>query len=175
MSGSIRCEKFLKGLGVGYDWFVFGRGRSKYRRVFRSGCRGVWDDFDIRGHVVFCDFNGVFAVHARVDGVGEINGLGLKGQMGKSDRVKGTRSWSCLGGVKIMKKFLLGVLAATASVLGIQSAQAAVPAGLETVFTTAATDFGTITGYGWTLFLAIVGGLILFGLARKVLRRSAGS
>lgn len=51
-------------------------------------------------------------------------------------------------------------------------ALAAVPAGVETVFTTTATDFGTIVGYGWTLFLTIVGGLILFKVAKKVFGRS---
>lgn len=70
---------------------------------------------------------------------------------------------------------LLGValLASMLSVLAIP-AKAAVPAGVETVFTTAATDFGTVVGYGWTLFLVIVGGLMLFGLVRKVVSRSAG-
>jgi len=53
-------------------------------------------------------------------------------------------------------------------------ASATVPAGVETVFTAAATDFGTIVGYGWTLFLVIVGGLILFGIVKKVIARSAG-
>jgi len=53
-------------------------------------------------------------------------------------------------------------------------AHATVPTGVETVFTSAATDFGTIVGYGWTLFLVIVGGLILFGIVKKVISRSAG-
>lgn len=71
----------------------------------------------------------------------------------------------------ILKKFVAGA----ASLLGISTAaQAAVPLGVETVFTTAATDFGTIVGYGWTLFLVIVGGLILFGIVKKVISRSAG-
>lgn len=65
--------------------------------------------------------------------------------------------------------------AALASILMLPVlAQAAVPAGVEVVFTTAATDFGTIVGYGWTLFLVIVGGLILFGIVKKVVSRAAG-
>ncbi len=66
----------------------------------------------------------------------------------------------------------MGVAVALSVVAG--PAQATVPAGVETVFTTAATDFGTIVGYGWTLFLVIVGGLILFGIVKKVISRSAG-
>jgi hypothetical protein len=68
---------------------------------------------------------------------------------------------------------LKAVLVAIFAALGLAAmpASAAVPAGVETVFTTAATDFGTIVGYGWVLFLAIVGGLILFGIVKKVLSR----
>lgn len=51
-------------------------------------------------------------------------------------------------------------------------AHADVPTGVETVFTTAATDFGTIVGYGWTLFLTIAGGMILFGIVRRVFHKS---
>lgn len=67
-----------------------------------------------------------------------------------------------------MRKLLLGLVAAVVAV----PAMAAVPAGVETVFTTTATDFGTIVGYGWTLFLTIIGGLILFKVAKKVFGRS---
>ena len=73
-----------------------------------------------------------------------------------------------------MQKFY-ALMAVLAALLGFGSAaNAAVPAGVETVFTSAATDFGTIVGYGWTLFLVIVGGLILFGIVRKVISRAAG-
>lgn len=73
-------------------------------------------------------------------------------------------------------KFLRALCLSVGGMLGlaVAPAQAAVPAGVETVFATAATDFGTILGYGWTLFLVIVGGLILFGLVRKVVSRAAG-
>ena len=73
-------------------------------------------------------------------------------------------------------KFLRALCLSVVAMLGlvVAPAQAAVPAGVETVFTTAATDFGTIVGYGWTLFLVIVGGLILFGLVRKVVSKAAG-
>lgn len=52
--------------------------------------------------------------------------------------------------------------------------RATVPAGVETMFTDTATDFGTVVGYGWTLFLIIVGGLLLFGIVRRVLTRTVG-
>jgi len=52
------------------------------------------------------------------------------------------------------------------------NANAAVPTGVEAIFTTLATDFGTIVGYGWTLFLVIVGGLALFGIVKKVFNKA---
>jgi hypothetical protein len=70
-----------------------------------------------------------------------------------------------------MKKLYALLVAALMFV--VPFAQAAVPAGVETVFTSTATDFGTIVGYGWTLFLVIVGGLILFGIVRKVISKVA--
>lgn len=75
----------------------------------------------------------------------------------------------------MLRNILMKSVAFIASLLGISTAaQAAVPTGVETVFTTAATDFGTIVGYGWTLFLVIVGGLVLFGIVKKVISRAAG-
>lgn len=71
-------------------------------------------------------------------------------------------------------KTKVAALLASVSALFAAPAMAAVPAGVETVFTTAATDFGTVVGYGWVLFLVIVGGLMLFGIVRKVISRSAG-
>jgi hypothetical protein len=64
------------------------------------------------------------------------------------------------------------LLAVVALSLVSFGASATVPAGVETVFTTTATDFGTIVGYGWTLFLTIIGGLILFKVAKKVFGKS---
>lgn len=75
--------------------------------------------------------------------------------------------------LKNLKAKALGLLSAVGVSLGIVApAQAAVPTGVETVFTTAATDFGTVVGYGWTLFLTIIGGLILFKLVKKVFFKS---
>lgn len=75
----------------------------------------------------------------------------------------------------MLRNILMKSVTFIASLLGISTAaQAAVPTGVEAVFTTAATDFGTIVGYGWTLFLVIVGGLILFGIVKKVISRAAG-
>lgn len=67
----------------------------------------------------------------------------------------------------------VGALVLAALSLFGSAAHAAVPAGVETVFTSTATDFGTIVGYGWTLFLVIVGGLILFGIVRRVISKVA--
>lgn len=65
------------------------------------------------------------------------------------------------------------VIAASALALAAAvPAHAAVPTGVEAVFTTTATDFGTIVGYGWVLFLTIMGGMILFKIVKKVLFRS---
>jgi len=71
----------------------------------------------------------------------------------------------------LMKAVAVLVLAVSALLAPV--AYAAVPVGVETVFTSTATDFGTIVGYGWTLFLVIVGGLILFGIVRRVISKVA--
>jgi hypothetical protein len=49
---------------------------------------------------------------------------------------------------------------------------AAVPLGAEDIFTDAATDFATIIGYGFTAMAAIVGGMIVFNLVKKVAKKS---
>lgn len=76
----------------------------------------------------------------------------------------------------MMKKlyaWALSVCIGVASAVGIVTpVQAAVPTGVETVFTTAATDFSTIVGYGWTLFLVIIGGMVLFKIVKKVFFKS---
>lgn len=72
------------------------------------------------------------------------------------------------------KNYVVGLASSLGVALGFKApeAAAAVPLGVETVFTTAATDFGTVVGYGWTLFLTIIGGLILFKLVKKVFFKS---
>lgn len=52
------------------------------------------------------------------------------------------------------------------------AAHAAVPAGAEAVFTTMATDFGTIAGYGFTLMAVVVGGLVIFKIVKKVFSKA---
>jgi hypothetical protein len=52
---------------------------------------------------------------------------------------------------------------------------AAVPAGAEAIFTTVATDFATLLGYGFTAMAAIVGGMIVFGLVKKVAKKSTSA
>lgn len=69
-------------------------------------------------------------------------------------------------------KAILIMLAVLASLFGA-SAYAAVPTGVETVFTTLATDFGTVVGYGWVAFLVVIGGLALFGIVRRVIGKVA--
>lgn len=72
-----------------------------------------------------------------------------------------------------IKSWLLSAAVAVGAALGIVApVQAAVPVGVETVFTTAATDFGTIVGYGWTLFLVIIGGMVLFKIVKKVFSKT---
>jgi len=71
-----------------------------------------------------------------------------------------------------IKKVLLGYVLAVTAMLGITSAHAAVPVGVQTLFTDLATDFGTIAGYGWVLFLVVVGGLALFGIVRRVFKKA---
>lgn len=75
--------------------------------------------------------------------------------------------------LKKLQAFALAVLLSVGAALGIVApVQAAVPTGVETVFTTAATDFGTVVGYGWTLFLVIIGGMVLFKIVKKVFFKS---
>lgn len=72
-----------------------------------------------------------------------------------------------------IKVWCLAAAVAVGAALGIVApVQAAVPTGVEAVFTTAATDFGTIVGYGWTLFLVIIGGMVLFKIVKKVFFKS---
>lgn len=70
---------------------------------------------------------------------------------------------------KILKALVLGVVLMLGA---LEQAAATIPAGVETVFTTAATDFGTVVGYGWALFLTVIGGMIVFRIVRKVLPKS---
>jgi len=70
---------------------------------------------------------------------------------------------------------LLKRVALAAPVIGslvATQAQAAVPVGVQTVFTDLATDFGTIVGYGWVLFLVVIGGTALFGIVKKVFNKA---
>lgn len=75
-------------------------------------------------------------------------------------------------GVERGKALVLTTLSAGSALVLAPSAEAAVPVGVETVFTTAATDFATVVGYGWTLFLGVIGSMILFKLVKKVFFRA---
>jgi hypothetical protein len=80
----------------------------------------------------------------------------------------------CNSGYNKAKAYVVTGASALGAALGLQSSdsQAAVPLGVEAVFTEAATDFGTVVGYGWTLFLVIMGGMVLFKIVKKVFFRS---
>jgi hypothetical protein len=67
-----------------------------------------------------------------------------------------------------MFKKIVGVLVGLAPALSF----AAVPAGAEAVFTGLATDFGTIAGYGFTAMAAILGGLVVMKLVKKVVGKA---
>jgi hypothetical protein len=72
-----------------------------------------------------------------------------------------------------MSKMLMVLWFLSFGLLGALPARADVPAGVTTIFTGLATDFGTVVALGWTLFLVIVGGLALFGIVRAVVRKTA--
>lgn len=57
--------------------------------------------------------------------------------------------------------------------LGVSMAQAAVPAGAEALFTTLATDTGTILGYSFTAMVVIVGGWIVFDMVKRGAKKAA--
>jgi len=63
-------------------------------------------------------------------------------------------------------------LALVAGSLAASVASAAVPAGAEAIFTTAATDFGTLLGYGFTAMTVVIGGWIVFRQVKKMAQRS---
>jgi len=49
---------------------------------------------------------------------------------------------------------------------------AAVPTEAQAIFTTAATDFGTLLGYGYIAMGVVVVGMIVLGLTKKVAKKS---
>jgi hypothetical protein len=70
----------------------------------------------------------------------------------------------------------MGVMAVLAAVFAMVSgvACAALDAGVATLFTSIGTDFSAVAALAWPLFLIIVGGLILFGVVKKVLHKAVG-
>jgi hypothetical protein len=63
-------------------------------------------------------------------------------------------------------------LALVAGSLAASVASAAVPAGAEAIFTTAATDFGVLLGYGFTAMTVVIGGWIVFRQVKKMATKS---
>jgi len=70
-----------------------------------------------------------------------------------------------------LNKQFRAVLAIPASLAGA-SAFAAVPPGVEGAFTTMATDFATLLGYGVTLAVVIWGGYLILANGRKMLNKT---
>lgn len=73
-----------------------------------------------------------------------------------------------------MSRKFKGVLLAGVSALGLVSAQvmAAVPAEATAAFTAVQTDGESMIGSGWPVLAAIVGGLVLMKLFKKVISRA---
>lgn len=63
-------------------------------------------------------------------------------------------------------------LVAGVATLAAAVAHAEVPAGAQAIFTTAATDFGTLMGYGYTAAGVIIGGFIIFKLVKRVANKT---
>jgi len=75
--------------------------------------------------------------------------------------------------MRMIRNLVSALLVGASIAIGaVTNAVAAVPAGVETLFTTTATDFATVLGYGYVLFLAVVGGLIIIKLVKKVFFKS---
>lgn len=73
----------------------------------------------------------------------------------------------------LMTRQALRRAAALAAISAVAAgAQAAVPTEAQAIFTEAATDFGVIAGYGFTAMAAIVGGLIVFKIVKKVANKA---
>lgn len=72
-----------------------------------------------------------------------------------------------------MKKYLLGLLAATLSLFGI-SAHAALDAGIATGFTAVATDFAALLALAYPLLITITTGLVIFGMVKMFIHKAAG-
>lgn len=72
-----------------------------------------------------------------------------------------------------MRKLFTTTLAAIlGAVAAVGPAVAAVPAEASDMFTTAATDWATVQGLGFTLMTTVVGGLIVFKLVKKVANKA---
>lgn len=70
-----------------------------------------------------------------------------------------------------LRSKLVALTGAVSSVAAVP-AFADVPPGAQTVFTTAAADFATIAGYGFTCLAVVTGGLIVFKLVKKIANKA---
>jgi len=66
----------------------------------------------------------------------------------------------------------IAALAAVMSLAAAGAANAAVPTGAEAIFTGLATDFGTVAGYGFTLFAVVTGGFVVFKIIKKMVSKA---
>lgn len=53
-----------------------------------------------------------------------------------------------------------------------QSAMAALPAEVDTMFTSVGTDAGLALGKGWVLFAVVTGGFVLFKIVKKAVSKA---
>lgn len=72
----------------------------------------------------------------------------------------------------LMEKRVLPAFVGVSLVGAASMASAAVPEGVQAIFTGAATDFGTLAGYGAVAMAAITGGLLVLKLVKKVINRT---
>lgn len=72
-----------------------------------------------------------------------------------------------------MKKYLLGLLAATLSLFGFQ-AQAALDPNIATGLTSLQTDFTALMALVYPVMIAITVALVIFGLVKMFIHKAAG-
>jgi len=75
--------------------------------------------------------------------------------------------------MSLLKRMGAGIAAGVGSALVLVApAHAALPTGVAGVFTGLSSDFGDLVDLAWPVFLVIVGGLVLFGLVKKVVYKT---
>lgn len=70
-----------------------------------------------------------------------------------------------------LKGYALAMVSLALSFAGTV-AHAALPTGVTAMFTDVGTDVTSALALGWTLFLLVVGGLVIFKIVKKVLSKA---